>query len=88
MAIVTGASKGIGTGIATALAAGSNPNAIFSFLSGSGADQSGRSRLAFARYKGRAEKALLRPVSLAFTFFGPHTSIPWSCGKNPISPSG
>jgi uncharacterized protein YbjT (DUF2867 family) len=37
----------------------SSPNAAFSFLSGNGADQSGRSRLAFARYKGQAEKALL-----------------------------
>jgi uncharacterized protein YbjT (DUF2867 family) len=37
----------------------SSPNAAFSFLSGNGADQSGRSRLAFARYKGEAEKALL-----------------------------
>ncbi len=38
---------------------GSSPNATFSFLSGSGADPTGRSRLAFARYKGQAEKALL-----------------------------
>jgi uncharacterized protein YbjT (DUF2867 family) len=36
-----------------------SPGAAFSFLSGSGADQTGRSRLAFARYKGEAEKALL-----------------------------
>jgi uncharacterized protein YbjT (DUF2867 family) len=36
-----------------------SPNAAFSFLSGSGADPTGRSRLAFARYKGEAEKALL-----------------------------
>jgi len=38
---------------------GSSPNAAFSFLSGNGADPTGRSRLAFARYKGQAEKALL-----------------------------
>ncbi len=38
---------------------GSSPNAAFSFLSGNGADPSGRSRLAFARYKGQAENALL-----------------------------
>jgi uncharacterized protein YbjT (DUF2867 family) len=38
---------------------GCSPNAAFSFLSGNGADPAGRSRLAFARYKGRAEKALL-----------------------------
>jgi uncharacterized protein YbjT (DUF2867 family) len=31
----------------------------FSFLSGNGADPSGRSRMAFARYKGQAENALL-----------------------------
>jgi uncharacterized protein YbjT (DUF2867 family) len=37
----------------------SSPGAAFSFLSGSGADQTGRSRIAFARYKGEAEKALL-----------------------------
>lgn len=38
---------------------GSSPNAVFSFLSGNGADPTGRSRMAFARYKGQAEKALL-----------------------------
>jgi uncharacterized protein YbjT (DUF2867 family) len=38
---------------------GSSPNAAFSFLSGNGADPTGRSRMAFARYKGEAEKALL-----------------------------
>ena len=38
---------------------GSSPGAAFSFLSGSGADQTGRSRMAFARYKGEAEKALV-----------------------------
>jgi uncharacterized protein YbjT (DUF2867 family) len=37
----------------------SSPNSAFSFLSGNGADPTGRSRLAFARYKGQAEKALL-----------------------------
>jgi len=37
----------------------SSPGAAFSFLSGGGADPTGRSRLAFARYKGEAEKALL-----------------------------
>jgi uncharacterized protein YbjT (DUF2867 family) len=36
----------------------SSPNATFAFLSGSGADPTGRSRLAFARYKGEAEKVL------------------------------
>jgi uncharacterized protein YbjT (DUF2867 family) len=37
----------------------SSPKSAFAFLSGSGADQTGRSRIAFARYKGEAEKALL-----------------------------
>jgi len=37
----------------------SSANAAFSFLSGNGADQTGRSRMAFARYKGQAENALL-----------------------------
>jgi len=37
----------------------SSPNATFAFLSGGGADPTGRSRMAFARYKGEAEKALL-----------------------------
>src|SRR5579862_9639793 len=38
---------------------GSSPGAVFSFLSGNGADPTGRSRVAYARYKGAAEKALL-----------------------------
>ena len=37
----------------------SGPGAAFSFLSGSGADPTGRSRMAFARYKGEAENAVL-----------------------------
>jgi uncharacterized protein YbjT (DUF2867 family) len=36
-----------------------SPNSAFSFLSGKGADPTGKSRFAFARYKGEAEKALL-----------------------------
>jgi uncharacterized protein YbjT (DUF2867 family) len=36
----------------------SSPDAAFSFLSGSGADPTGRSRMAFARYKGEAENGL------------------------------
>ena len=35
-----------------------SPDATFALLSGSGADPTGRSRMAFARYKGEAEKAL------------------------------
>jgi uncharacterized protein YbjT (DUF2867 family) len=37
----------------------SSPEAAFSFLSGKGADPTGRSRVPFARCKGEAEKALL-----------------------------
>src|SRR3984957_6495271 len=37
---------------------GSSPNATFAFLSGGGADPTGRSRMPFARYKGEAENAL------------------------------
>jgi uncharacterized protein YbjT (DUF2867 family) len=37
----------------------SSPDASFSFLSGNGADPSGRSRIPFSRYKGQAENALL-----------------------------
>jgi uncharacterized protein YbjT (DUF2867 family) len=37
---------------------GSSPTAAFSFLSGNGADPTGRSRMSFARYKGEAENAL------------------------------
>ena len=37
----------------------SSPGAALSFLSGSGADPTGRSRISFARYKGEAERALL-----------------------------
>jgi uncharacterized protein YbjT (DUF2867 family) len=36
----------------------SSPDTAFSFLSGSGADPTGRSRMAFAPYKGEAENAL------------------------------
>src|SRR6202021_2731473 len=38
---------------------GGSPDAAFSFLSGGGADPTGRSRIAYARYKGEAEKAIL-----------------------------
>lgn len=36
-----------------------SPGAALSFLSGQGADPSGKSRMSFARYKGEAESALL-----------------------------
>src|SRR6476469_10437954 len=37
----------------------SSPGAAFSFLSGGGADPTGRSRIPYARYKGQAENALI-----------------------------
>ena len=42
----------------TGFATGYSPHATFAFLSGGGADPTGRSRIAFARYKGEAETAL------------------------------
>jgi len=36
-----------------------SPGAVFCLLSGAGADQTGKSRISFARYKGMAENALL-----------------------------
>ena len=38
---------------------GSSPQSAFAFLSGNGADPTGRSRIAFARYKGEAENSLV-----------------------------
>src|SRR5580692_4888239 len=49
----------------------SSPNAAFSFLSGSGADPTGRSRMAFARYKGEAENALLAAGFPSVNLFRP-----------------
>ena len=46
----------------------SSPAAAFSFLSGSGADPTGRSRIPFARYKGEAEKALLASLHNVYIF--------------------
>jgi uncharacterized protein YbjT (DUF2867 family) len=48
-----------------------SPLAAFSFLSGSGADPTGRSRMAFARYKGEAEKALLAAEFARLCIFRP-----------------
>jgi hypothetical protein len=70
------------------LRSSSSPDAAFSFLSGNGADPTGRSRLAFARYKGEAEKALLAAGFRAFTSSGLHTSIPWGHGRNRTSATG
>jgi uncharacterized protein YbjT (DUF2867 family) len=61
----------------------SSPNAAFSFLSGSGADPTGRSRMAFARYKGEAEKALLEAGFPRVYIFRPAYIYPVEPRKEP-----
>jgi uncharacterized protein YbjT (DUF2867 family) len=60
-----------------------SPDAAFSFLSGNGADQTGRSRLAFARYKGQAEKALLAAGFPRVYLFRPAYIYPVQPRKEP-----
>jgi uncharacterized protein YbjT (DUF2867 family) len=62
---------------------GSSPDAAFSFLSGSGADPAGRSRMAFARYKGEAEKALLAARFPRVYIFRPAYIYPVEPRKEP-----
>jgi hypothetical protein len=62
---------------------GSSPGASFSFLSGSGADQTGRSRMAFARYKGEAEEALLAAGFPRLYIFRPAYIYPVEPRKEP-----
>src|SRR5580704_16254038 len=61
----------------------SSPDSAFSFLSGSGADQSGRSRIAFARYKGEAETALLAAGFPRIFLFRPAYIYPVQPRKEP-----
>jgi uncharacterized protein YbjT (DUF2867 family) len=61
----------------------SSPDAAFSFLSGSGADPTGRSRLAFARYKGEAEKTLLTAGFPRVYIFRPAYIYPVEPRKEP-----
>jgi uncharacterized protein YbjT (DUF2867 family) len=61
----------------------SSPNAAFSFLSGNGADPTGRSRLAFARYKGEADKALLAAGFPRVYLFRPAYIYPVQPRKEP-----
>src|ERR1700747_2945327 len=61
----------------------SSPDAAFSFLSGSGADPTGQSRLAFARYKGQAEKALLAAGFPRVYLFRPAYIYPVEPRKEP-----
>jgi uncharacterized protein YbjT (DUF2867 family) len=62
---------------------GSSPDAAFSFLSGSGADPTGRSRIAFARYKGEAEKVLLATGFQHVYIFRPAYIYPVEPRKEP-----
>ncbi len=62
---------------------GSSPGAVFSFLSGSGADPTGRSRMAFARYKGEAESALLAAGFPCVYIFRPAYIYPVEPRKEP-----
>jgi len=61
----------------------SSPDAGFSFLSGNGADPTGRSRLAFARYKGEAENALLAAGFPSVYIFRPAYIYPVEPRKEP-----
>jgi len=62
---------------------GSSPDAAFSFLSGNGADPSGRSRIPFARYKGEAEKVLLADGFSHVYIFRPAYIYPVEPRKEP-----
>ncbi len=61
----------------------SSPDASFSFLSGSGADPTGRSRIAFARYKGEAENALRASGFPSLYIFRPAYIYPVEPRKEP-----
>jgi len=61
----------------------SSPGAAFSFLSGSGADPTGRSRMPFARYKGEAEKALVAARFPRLYIFRPAYIYPVEPRKEP-----
>src|SRR3984885_1715273 len=61
----------------------SSPGAAFSFLSGNGADPTGRSRIAFARYKGQAENALLAMAFPHVYIFRPAYIYPVEPRKEP-----
>jgi len=62
---------------------GSSPEATFSFLSGSGADPTGRSRIPYARYKGEAETALLAAGFSRVYLFRPAYIYPVEPRKEP-----
>jgi uncharacterized protein YbjT (DUF2867 family) len=60
-----------------------SPDASLTFLSGSGADPTGRSRMAFARYKGEAEEALLGSGFPRLYIFRPAYIYPVEPRKEP-----
>jgi len=62
---------------------GSSPDAAFSFLSGGGADPTGRSRIAYARFKGEAEQALLAVGFPCVYIFRPAYIYPVEPRKEP-----
>jgi uncharacterized protein YbjT (DUF2867 family) len=61
----------------------SSPDAAFSCLSGSGADPTGRSRMAFARYKGETENVLLASGFPRLYIFRPAYIYPVEPRKEP-----
>lgn len=61
----------------------SSPNAQFSFLSGKGADPTGRSRIPFALYKGAAENALTESGFSRVYLFRPSYIYPVEPRKEP-----
>ena len=63
----------------------SSPAALFSYLSGSGADPTGRSRMAFARYKGKAERSLLASGFPHVYIFRPAYIYPVEPRKEPTT---
>jgi uncharacterized protein YbjT (DUF2867 family) len=62
---------------------GANPEAAFSFLSGNGADPTGKSRIAFARYKGEAENVLIAAGFPSVYLFRPAYIYPVEPRKEP-----
>jgi uncharacterized protein YbjT (DUF2867 family) len=62
---------------------GSSPDAAFAFLSGTGADPTGRSRMSFARYKGEAENALLARGFASVYIFRPAYIYPLTPRREP-----
>jgi uncharacterized protein YbjT (DUF2867 family) len=61
----------------------SSPDSVFAFLSGSGADPTGRSRMSFARYKGEAENALLARGFASVYVFRPAYIYPVTPRREP-----